>query len=131
MSSIKSAKDCPMEFIHNVDKDERFLKHYDKTRKIWHKQAVKLARQTEMKSPEDTVMRSSDTFSELKILKTGKLFNNANTLHPRRMSQHEFDVCTRPRELEIFEDHNLKHPCLRHIRRSPQEVKSMKVIVDS
>ena len=64
LSSIKSMKSIPMEFIHLADKDERYLKNYQKQRRIWKKRVVSISKQLKSKNPNESLMRSSDAFAE-------------------------------------------------------------------
>lgn len=102
------------------------MKNYEKTRKIWHQKAVKLSNTLNKKSPEDTLMRSSDTFSEINVLKSGSLMKKG--LYAKKLGQRDFDVCTKPHALDTFKDHNIRHPCMRHLRRSAEDIKSIKFL---
>lgn len=126
LSSIKSMKNWPQEFTHNIDREERYLKNYEKIRKIWHSKAVNLSKMLHKEKPEETLMRSSDTFSEYQVLKSGSLMKKSD--YNKKLSQRDFNVCTKPNELEIFKDHKLVHPCLRHIRRSTDNIKAIKFL---
>jgi len=84
LSSIKSARNFPREFLHNTNKDQRYLNNYEKQRERWKKNAKSLTRKVNKNSFQDSLMRRSDAFAEMQVAKSGKLvkestyYNNMN-----------------------------------------------------
>mmetsp|Transcript_22759 Transcript_22759/g.26148 ORF Transcript_22759/g.26148 Transcript_22759/m.26148 type:complete len:112 (+) Transcript_22759:460-795(+) len=62
LSSIKSVKDIPLEYTHALDKEERFLKNYEKQQHKWRQTTINLTKKTHSKSPEESLLRRSDCF---------------------------------------------------------------------
>jgi hypothetical protein len=73
ISSIKSARDFPREFIHEQDKEERYLENYEQQRKKWKKSVISITHRSHNKSPRNNVMASSDAFAEMQVAKRGSL----------------------------------------------------------
>lgn len=78
LSSIRSVKELPLEFIHNTDKEQRYLNNYEKARKDWKQRAVSLTHRLKRKSPDQSLMGASDAFAEMQVAKTGALTSNSS-----------------------------------------------------
>lgn len=144
LSSIRSTKELPLEAIHYADKEERYLKNYEKARKDWKQRAVSMTHKLKRKSPEQSIIRTSDVFAEMQVVKTGTLtgdnsyYQNMNNWYGELRNDkkdkekrsnfiqrnsglfpiyvHEtchfrdINIIKKPKELEMFTDHNLKNP---------------------
>mmetsp|Transcript_7396 Transcript_7396/g.6555 ORF Transcript_7396/g.6555 Transcript_7396/m.6555 type:complete len:207 (+) Transcript_7396:625-1245(+) len=65
-------KNMPVEIVQAVDRDERYLKNYEKQTKIW-KREVARSHKKMLRRPKDTLMRRSDAFAEEQVGKSGVL----------------------------------------------------------
>lgn len=162
ISSIKSAKDFPREFIHVIDKEERYLENYEKQRKSWKQNTISLSQRAHNKFPENSVMRRSDAFSEMQLIKQGSLTNDQSNyksmnswysslrkakgseeMHSNFIQRntglfpiyiHETcqnrqpDIIKRPKDLELFQNHNIEIPCLKHLKTNRNHLESLKTV---
>ena len=64
-------KNIPLEYMHSIDKDERFLKKFEKQSKDWKHSTIEISKSVPSKSPENSIMRRSDAFSEIEYRKAG------------------------------------------------------------
>ena len=70
-------KNIPLEFTHSLDKDERCLHKFEKQTKDWRDSAVEISKIIPSKSPETSILRRSDAFSEVELRKVGKISSEA------------------------------------------------------
>ena len=73
LSSIRSMKNIPLEYTHSLDKDERFLKKFEQQTKDWRNSAIEMSKIVPNKSPQSSILRRSDAFSEVELRKAGKI----------------------------------------------------------
>ena len=66
-------KNIPLEYTHSLDKDERFLKKFEQQTKDWRNSAIEMSKIVPNKSPQSSILRRSDAFSEVELRKAGKI----------------------------------------------------------